>query len=242
MSSVLCDPCNDCTCEIAACGKCMCLHLSVDCQWIQISGKWKSISELKNHHCSVQDEDRQEFQLLLDFQSSCCSHWFDKEEKCWMPQVSLWLRRISPPSCLGIDLKIMSINSFKLLAPSLSWSLYRMNGCISFCSLKSLSHVHHAVFLILVLLRRNLDVDWTPSFYVQREYPISLVSSSFLSCCNIGMVFQCKPVILNNLLLSPPNNWQRPCGINSLVPSFQKGFALTMLGLASFLQASLGFV
>ena len=68
----------------------------------------------KNHCCSVQDEDRQEFQLLFDFQSSCCSHWFDEDEDvgcrrfqlswrgrmCWIPrQVSLWLRRIGPPSC-----------------------------------------------------------------------------------------------------------------------------------------------
>ena len=26
MSSVLCDLCNDCTCESVACGKCICLH------------------------------------------------------------------------------------------------------------------------------------------------------------------------------------------------------------------------
>ena len=37
-----------------------------------LSGKRKSISELRKI-LSVQDEDRKEFQLLFDFQSSCGS-------------------------------------------------------------------------------------------------------------------------------------------------------------------------
>ena len=41
---------------------------------------------------------------------------------------------------------------------------------------KFLLHVHHAVFLILVLLQRNQDVDyWSLNiFFIQREYPLSL--------------------------------------------------------------------
>ena len=52
------------------------VYTSVDCQGTRFSGnrKKKGTSEQGNHYCSVQDEDRQEFQLLVDFQSSCCSH------------------------------------------------------------------------------------------------------------------------------------------------------------------------
>ena len=74
--------------------------------------------------------------------------------------------------------------------------------------LKSLSHVHHAVFFILVLLQRNQDVD-----SVVLEHLFFNESTQFfsfrvllLSCCKKGVVFQCKFVILNNLLLSPPNS------------------------------------
>ena len=44
--ALLCDLCNDCTCENVACGKCTCMH-TVDRQGIKISGKRKSISEQK---------------------------------------------------------------------------------------------------------------------------------------------------------------------------------------------------
>ena len=49
----------------------------VDRQDTQIFGKRKSISELKK---IITDEDRQEFQLSFDFQSSCCSHRADEDE------------------------------------------------------------------------------------------------------------------------------------------------------------------
>ena len=75
-----------------------------------------------------------------------------------MPQVLLWLRKIRHPSCPRMDLIMIFFKSFDLLVSSLSCSLYRMNRCISFWSL-FLSHVHHAVFLILFLLQRNQDVD-----------------------------------------------------------------------------------
>ena len=58
----------------------------------------------------------------------------------------------------------------------------------------------------------------------------------------MGVVFQCKFVILNNLLFSPPNFWQRLAVCVVLVPSFQNGVVPTMLGLASFLQHLRGFV
>ena len=80
MSSVLCDLCNDCTFENVACGRCICLHTR-RLTGNSLSGKRKSTFDLRKHYCSVQDEDRQEFQLLFDFQSSCCSHRVDEDER-----------------------------------------------------------------------------------------------------------------------------------------------------------------
>ena len=73
--------------------------------------------------------------------------------------------------------------------------------------LKILSHVHHAVFLILVLLQRNQDVDSVVLEHLLGSTRVPNFSrlSSFLSCCKVGVVFQCKFVMLSNLLLSPPN-------------------------------------
>ena len=72
---------------------------------------------------------------------------------------------------------------------------------------KSLSHVHHAVFLILVFNEIKTLIQWSLiTFLIQREYPFFLVTSSFLCCCNVGVVFRCKFLILNNLLLGPPKN------------------------------------
>ena len=73
--------------------------------------------------------------------------------------------------------------------------------------LKSLSHVHHAVFSFLVLLQRNPVVDsWSLStFFIQFEYPTFLKTISFSSCRNIRLIFQCKFVILIDLYFNPPN-------------------------------------
>ena len=51
MPSVLC---NDCACDDVACGRCICLHPS-----IQFPTSEKA-SLKKNNHCAVQDEDRQD--------------------------------------------------------------------------------------------------------------------------------------------------------------------------------------
>ena len=53
---------------------------------------------------------------------------------------------------------------------------------------------------IRTLIQWSLD-----TFFIQLEYPIFLVASSFLCCCNIRVVFHCKIVIRNNLLFSSPN-------------------------------------
>ena len=64
--------CNGCACENVACGRCVCLHTPSVARGIQFPASEKASLDLNNHFCSVQDEDRQEFQLLL--QSSCCPH------------------------------------------------------------------------------------------------------------------------------------------------------------------------
>ena len=51
------------------------------CQGIEISGKRNDYLKRKiKTYCSVQDEIRQESQLLFDFQSSCCSQYADEDE------------------------------------------------------------------------------------------------------------------------------------------------------------------
>ena len=75
MSSVPCVLWSDCSCENVACGRCICLHLRSNAREFTFRQATKEdTSELRNYSCSVQDEDRQEFQLLFDFQSSCSSH------------------------------------------------------------------------------------------------------------------------------------------------------------------------
>ena len=72
-----------------------------------------SLNKKKQHYCSVQDEDRSEFKLLLDFQSCC-------------PIESMKTKtldaagRVRPPSCSRIDLVIIFFKSFELLVSSLS--------------------------------------------------------------------------------------------------------------------------
>ena len=89
MSSVLCDLWSDCTCENVACGRCICLHTPSIAREFNFRQAKKASLNKKNHHCSVQDEGRQEFQLLFDCQSSCCSHLVDEDEcvgfRDWFP-------------------------------------------------------------------------------------------------------------------------------------------------------------
>ena len=87
-------------------------------------------------------------------------------------------------------------------------------------------------------------IQWSlNTFFIQLEYPIFLVASSFLCRCNFGVAFQCKFVILNNFapqvhLISDKDLRYG----SSFVPPLQNSFVTTMLGLASFLQLLPGFV
>ena len=84
------------------------------------------------------------------------------------------------------------------------------------------------------------SIPWCLSaFFIQLEYPNVLVTTSFLSCCCVVVIFQCKFITLDNLLFTPPNFRQRCtvfvifCHLSSMVVS-------SMLGLTSFLQRLFG--
>ena len=93
-------------------------------------------------------------------------------------------KTIRPPSCSRIDLifflgVLRVVGFFFVSSVVLDESVYFL--------LKSLSHVHHAVFLIVVLLQRYQDVD--------------------------SVVLQCKFVILKNLHLTKTCGICRRCAI-----------------------------
>ena len=125
---------------------------------------------------------------------------------------------------------------------SLSCPMYRMNRCISFWSLFHMFIMQSFHFSFCFHEIQSLIRWFLNTFFIQLEYPTFLVSSSFLSWFTKRVVSQCKFVILNNLLPSPPNFWQRLAVFVVLVPSFQNGFVPTMHGLASFQRHLLGFV
>ena len=67
----------------------------------------------------------------------------------------------------------------------------------SSCSLFIFSFCFHEI--------RSL-IRWSLStFFIELEYPTFLNTISFSSCCNVGVIFQCKFVILKNLFSCPPN-------------------------------------
>ena len=112
---------NDCACENVACGRCICLHLPSIAKEFKFPAKRKEhLCTRKIHYCSIQDEDRQEFQLLL--QSSSCSH------------VDVGCRKF-PRDLEGASSTLFEVSiffkSFELLISSLSCSLCKMNWCIS---------------------------------------------------------------------------------------------------------------
>ena len=61
-------------------------------------------------------------------------------------------------------------------------------------------------------------------------------------CCDVWMVLQGNLVMFNNLLLGPPDEWQRVSVVVVFVQSLRYRFITSMLGLASFPQHVLGLV
>ena len=174
----------------------------------------------------VQDEDRQEFQLLFD--SIIVLLPLSWRGRILDSATSFPVSSTGRSSILfghrfnNHILQVLRIVGFfaVLIVVQDEWVYFL---------LRSLSHVHHAVFSFLVLLQRNPVVDslvLEHLFFIQRGYPIFLVSSSFLPRCNIRVV-QRKFVTLKNLLFSPPNFWQRLAVFVVLVSSFQNCFVPT---------------
>ena len=67
------------------------------------------------------------------------------------------------------------------------------------------------------------------------KYPWFVVPTSFLSCCNVGMVFQCDFIVLNDTFLSPPSIWQRFAVFVIVIPTVQN-VPVTIFVLVAFLQ------
>ena len=94
----------------------------------------------------------------------------------------LWLRRIRPPSCSRIALIIFQV--LRAVGFFVDLSAVWDESSLYF-PMKSLSHVHHAVFLFLVLLQRNPEVDSVVLEHcIQRKYP--------------NCRFECIPLVLHN--------------------------------------------
>ena len=223
--------CVICGCENVACGRCSCLHppsIAREFTFPQAKNEKASLTTVQSRMRIAKNSN-----FLTDLTST---NALDSATG------SLWLRRVGLPSCFGIDLIIRFFKPFKLLVSSMSWSLYRMNGCVSFWSLCHMFIMQSFQFSFCFNEIRSLIQLSLITFFIQLEYPTFLITISFSSRCNTGAIFQCKFVILNNLLFSPPKFWQRVAVFVIVVPSFHNGFVSTMLGLTSFLQHLFGFV
>ena len=88
------------------------------------------------------------------------------------------------------------------------------------------SHVRRAFFCILVLLWQNQSlILWLLStVMIQPEYPMFCILKCFGFCFDVWMALQSNLVMFNNLLLSPPDEWQRTSVFVVFVPSLKYGF------------------
>ena len=196
MSSALCVLWSDCTCEKCGVRQVYLFGPPFGCHF-PASGKKKGISELRDHKCSVQSKTR------IAKNSNFCSTSNHRVAPTGLTRTNVL------ESATGFS--VTSKDRFSILFGHRhdNYILHVLQIGGSFAVLivvqgervrfllKSLSHVHHAVCSFLVLLQRNPVVN---SLVLEH---LSLRSLS-ASCCNIGVVFQCKLVILNSLLFSPP--------------------------------------
>ena len=176
-------------------------------------------------------KNRQQFQLLFDFQSSCCSHRVDEDEDVGcrkFPPVSLK----DKTSILFEDRLDHFFKSFELLVSSLTCPLYRMNRRrISLWSLFHMFITQSSYFSFCFNEIQKL-IQWSlNTFCVQRKYP-----NCRFECIPLVLHFQCKFVILNTLLISPLKIWQKLSVFVIIVTSMQNIFLNTTVVLPGFLQ------
>ena len=200
MSSVLCDLCNDCTCENVACGRCICPHPASIAREFTFRQAKKSISELKKN-TTVQSR------MGIAKNSNFCS----TSNRRVVPTDLTRTNVLDAATGFPVTSKDRSsilfghrfdnhiLQVFRIVGFFVVWIVVQDEWV--YFLLKSLSHVHHAVFSFFNEIRSLIHWSFN-TFFIQLECPTFLVSSSFLSCCNIGVVCQCKFVILNNLLFS----------------------------------------
>ena len=100
--------------------------------------------------------------------------------------------------------------------------------------LQGLLYVQHPVFCIFASLLQKSLIQWPlNTFCIQRNFP-KLPVPTFLSCCNVGVIFQCDGIILNDLFHSPPDIRQRLAVFVIIVSSVQSVFVPFLLLRAFF--------
>ena len=135
--------------------------------------------------------------------------WFPRIPAPSRPQVTAWLpswwrrwmrcgERIALPSCGGFTSIILFLKAFKLLVKPLSDLSHwrdRFVSTYSDCCVLMVYSLLHVCFACFALIHWSMY-----TLCIQRRFPWFL-------CSNVGMVFQCDFIVLNDLFLSPPNIW-----------------------------------
>ena len=151
---VLCDLCNDCTCENVACGKCICLHLP------SIAREVASLQASLNAEITTVQS-----RMRIAKNSNFCSTSNHRAGPTELTRTNV--------SDSATSFPVTSKDSFSILFGhrfgNFFLQILEMVGSFAvliavqdewvYFLLKSLSHVHHAVFSFLLLLQRNPVVN-----------------------------------------------------------------------------------
>ena len=157
MSSALCDLWSDCACENVARGRCLCLHTPS-------IAKEFTFQQAKKHLWTKKTSVQSRMRFAKN--SNFCSTSNRRAVPTELTRTNVLDSATSfpvtskdrPPSCLGIDLMIIIFKSFQIVGVFVV-SIVVHDEWVYFL-LKSLSHVHHAVFSFLVLLQQKKKGRW----------------------------------------------------------------------------------
>ena len=217
--------CNDCAWENVACGRCICLHTpsiakQEKCQEKLFSPGWG----LPRIPTSI----RLPVVVLVPVRG-----W---RRRCW----SGWM--VKSPSCSRINCVLVLIEALEWLFMSLSELLCK-RGIGLFPSPVLSVYSSYSLLHVLCFIKIRALIRWSlNTLSVQRNFPGFIVPTSFFNCSHVRIIFQCNYVILFDLLLRPPDIWQRLAVFVIIVPSFQNGFVTTTFVLSGFPQHIMCFV
>ena len=118
-------------------------------------------------------------------------------------------RKIVSPSCRSFKSIFVFIKAFKLLIAPLSDLLLWRDRFVSTSSDRCVFMVQSFAYLLRFFEVTAL-IHWSlKTLCNQWKFPWFLVPTSFWSCCNVRMVFQCDFIVLNDTFLTPPKICQR---------------------------------